>query len=228
MKNDLAIFDLDGTLADTLCDLADATNHGLKILGYPEHDYDKYRYFVGNGVRKLCERALPEDKKDEADRLLELFSSYYGVHFLDKTQLYPGIHDMLKRLSADGVMLAVATNKPQTFAREITAALLPDIPFISVLGGCEERPKKPDTAVIQEILSAFSALPGSPEADRVYMAGDSDVDIQTAKNAGVTGIGCVWGFRGLEELSAAGADFIARTAGDIYSIISADRGSLPE
>ncbi|MBO5104891.1 MAG: HAD family hydrolase [Ruminococcus sp.] len=208
-----AIFDLDGTLADTLFDLADATNYGLKKLGYPVHPYESYKKFVGNGVQKLCYRVLPDDKKDDAEKILEFFNEYYGKHFLDKTSLYNGMRETLARLADNGVILAVATNKPQNFARQIVEKLLPEFDFVKVLGGCAERPKKPDTAIINEIISAL------PEDNHVFMIGDSNVDIQTAKNAGITSIGCEWGFRGREELENAGADLIAEKAEDIADFI---------
>ena len=208
-----AIFDLDGTLADTLYDLADATNFALEKLGYPTHPYEKYNKFVGNGVQKLCYRALPDDKKDDTEKLIEIFSDYYGKHFLDKTSLYDGMKNCLDILSENNVILAVATNKPQNFAQQIVSELLPEYNFIKVLGGCSERPKKPDTAIISEIIS------GLPEDNHIFMIGDSNVDIQTAKNAGISSIGCVWGFRGREELENAGADFIAETPSDIAEFI---------
>ncbi|MCM1314126.1 MAG: HAD-IA family hydrolase [Muribaculaceae bacterium] len=209
----IAIFDLDGTLADTLYDLADATNYGLEKLGYPVHPYESYRQFVGNGVQKLCWRALPDDKKDDTGKLLEIFSGYYGKHFLDKTRLYHGMKNCLEILRENNVILAVATNKPQNFAREIIDKLLPEFNFVKVLGGCAERPKKPDTSIIDEIISDF------PEEENIFMIGDSNVDIQTAKNAGIRSIGCVWGFRGIEELTGAGADFIADIPEDIVKFI---------
>ncbi len=209
----LAIFDLDGTLADTLADLADATNYGLRVMGCPEHTYDEYRYFVGNGAMKLCERALPEGRKHEAERLHGLFSEYYGAHYLDKTSLYDGTREMLARLAEGKVTLAVATNKPQVFAREIVSALLPEVQFVKVLGGCGERPKKPDTAIIREIMI------GLPDVGSAFMVGDSAVDIMTAQNAGLTSVGCVWGFRGRGELTSAGADFLAEKPGDIAHIV---------
>ncbi len=208
-----AIFDLDGTLADTLCDLADATNFALEKLGYSVHPYESYKKFVGNGVQKLCYRALPDDKKDDTERLLEIFSDYYGRHFLDKTELYDGMKNCLDILRENNVNLAVATNKPQNFARQIVNKLLPEYNFIKILGGCSERPKKPDTAIINEILSEL------PENNKVFMIGDSNVDIQTAKNSGISSIGCVWGFRGRAELENAGADFIAETPSDIAEFI---------
>lgn len=209
----IAVFDLDGTLADTLCDLADAVNYGLNKLGYPVHPYESYKQFVGNGVQKLCFRALPDDKKDDTEKLLEIFSEYYGEHFLDKTKLYDGMSETLDILKENNVTLAVATNKPQDFARQIVNKLLPEYNFVKVLGGCSERPKKPDTAIITEILSEL------PADNQVFMIGDSNVDIQTAKNAGIRSIGCVWGFRGLEELTEAGADYIAENPSDIARFI---------
>lgn len=208
-----AIFDLDGTIADTIEDLADAVNYGLRKLNCPEHDINSYKQFVGNGAMKLCIRALPDDKKDMAEKLHDLFREYYDIHYLDKTRLYDGISDVIRTLSDNGVILAVATNKPQDAARKIVAKLLPDVKFVKVLGGCDERPKKPDSAIINEILS------GLPEDNTVYMIGDSNVDIQTAKNCGLISIGCTWGFRGRQELESEGADFIAEKSEDITKII---------
>lgn len=209
----IAIFDLDGTLADTLYDLADSTNYALKQLGYPIHPYESYKKFVGNGVQKLCYRALPDNKKDDTEKLLEIFNEYYGKHFLDKTKLYDGMKNCLDVLKENNVILAVATNKPQNFARQIVEKLLSEYNFIKVLGGCSERPKKPDISIINEILSDIS------KNNEVFMIGDSNVDIQTAKNANIHSIGCAWGFRGREELQNADAEFIAETPADISHFI---------
>jgi len=210
----LAIFDLDGTLADTICDLGDAVNYGLEKLGCSTHDYDAYKLMVGNGVKKLCERALPKDKKDKAEELHRLFSEYYNVHYLDKTKLYDGMKETMEKLQDNGVILAVATNKPEDKAREIIWELLPDIDFVKILGGVGYRPAKPDSAILIEI---FSALPD--EEYEVYMIGDSNVDVQTAKNAGIKCIGCAWGFRGRAELEAEGADHIAEKPSDVQDYI---------
>ena len=209
-----AIFDLDGTLADTICDLGDAVNYGLEKLGCPTHDYESYKQMVGNGAKKLCERALPEGKKDRSAELYGLFREYYSAHYLDKTRLYDGIKETLEKLQSSGVVLAVATNKPEDVAREIVWELLPDIDFVKVLGGVDYRPHKPDSAILIEI---FAALPDAE--NRVYMIGDSNVDVQTAKNTGIMSIGCAWGFRGRAELEAEGADYIAERASDIADII---------
>lgn len=209
-----AIFDLDGTIADTIADLSDATNYGLRQLGFPEHPYESYKLFVGNGVQKLCYRALPEDKKDMADELLALFTEYYSVHYLDKTQLYPGIREAMEKLSSSGVKIAAATNKPHEPAEKIIRTLLPEINFVKILGGCSERPKKPEPQIIFDILKEL------PDGNnQVFMIGDSNVDILTAKNAGISSIGCSWGFRSVQELSDAGADFIADKPADIPDFI---------
>lgn len=208
-----AIFDLDGTIANSLQDLADAVNHGLRQLGCPEHPLESYKQMVGNGAQKLCFRALPKSRKSEAEMLHGLFRAYYGTHYLDNTKLYPGIKSTIEKLSENGVKIAVATNKPQDMARKVVKSLLPETEFYKVLGGCDERPKKPDPAIIHEILREL------PDDNKIFMIGDSNVDMKTAKNAELISIGCVWGFRSREELEAEGADYIAETAHDIEKII---------
>lgn len=208
-----AIFDLDGTIANSIHDLANAVNFGLRELGYPEHSVESYKMKVGNGAKKLCERALPDDHKSDADRLHELFREYYRLHYMDNTAAYSGIPELMKKLSDNGVLLAVATNKPQDVAREIVAKLLPEISFVKILGGTDSRPKKPDPAVIHEILADMSV------DNTVFMIGDSNVDIRTAKNSGLISIGCLWGFRSREELEAEGADHIAKSPMQIADII---------
>ena len=194
----LAIFDLDGTIADTICDLGDAVNYGLEKLGCPTHDYTAYKRMVGNGAKKLCFRALPENKQDKAEELYLMFKEYYSHHYLDKTKLYDGMKETMEKLQNNGVILAVVTNKPEDAARKIVAKLLPDINFLCVLGGSDKRPLKPDPAAIFEI---YSLLPDEEEFF-VEMIGDSNVDVMTACNADIRFIGCSWGFRGREELEA--------------------------
>lgn len=210
--NKLAVFDLDGTLADTLEDLADSVNYGLIKLGYPIHHVDKYNNFVGNGVMKLCERALPEGKAESLPELYSIFNTFYTNHCLDKTREYSGITDLLRILSQNGVALAVATNKPQYFCERIVKKLFPYISFIKVLGSCEERPKKPSPEIIAEIT-------GDRKYSEIYMIGDSAVDVETAKNSGIKSIGCLWGFRTEEELTKAGANYIVSIPSDIKKII---------
>lgn len=213
-----AIFDLDGTLADTIQDLADAVNNGLKLMGCPEHSLEEYRKFVGNGAVMLCKRALPDDRKQDTPLLHSLFSDYYNKHYLDSTKLYDGISDMLHTLKSAGVTMAIATNKPEGAAIMIADALMSDIPFVKVLGGSPDRPKKPDTAIIAEIAAA---LPDTE--NHVYMIGDSNVDIMTGQNCGIETIGCEWGFRGRKELEDAGADHIVSSPDEIVKIILGER-----
>lgn len=208
----LAVFDLDGTLADTLEDLATAVNYGLIKLGYPVHHIDKYNNFVGNGILKLCERALPEGKSESLQELHDIFDSFYKNHCMDKTKEYTGITELLRQLSKNGVDIAVATNKDQTFATKIVAKLFPYIKFVKVLGGCNERPKKPAPDIIYEIKE-------DREYSEIYMIGDSNVDIETAKNAGMKSIGCLWGFRTEQELKDAGADYVVSEPSEIKKII---------
>lgn len=208
----LAVFDLDGTLADTLEDLATAVNYGLIKLGYPVHHIDKYNNFVGNGILKLCERALPEGKSESLQELHDIFDSFYKNHCMDKTKEYTGVTELLRQLSKNGVDIAVATNKDQIFATKIVAKLFPYIKFVKVLGGCNERPKKPAPDIIYEIK-------GDREYSEIYMIGDSNVDIETAKNAGMKSIGCLWGFRTEQELKDAGADYVVSEPSEIKKII---------
>lgn len=213
---DTVIFDMDGTIANTLEDLADAVNYGLKQLGFPEHPVEAYKLMVGNGAQKLCFRALPEDKKELADTLYAAFKSYYDQHYLDKTSVYKGIDKVIRNLIDDDFTVAVATNKPQDTARRVFANLLPGLAGeVKVLGGCDERAKKPDPAIIYEILG------GAPDKEcSIFMVGDSNVDIQTAKSSGIISIGCLWGFRSRQELENEGADFIAEMPEDVEDIIN--------
>ncbi len=208
----LAVFDLDGTLADTLEDLATAVNYGLIKLGYPIHHIDKYNNFVGNGIMKLCERALPAGKSESLQELYDIFNAFYKNHCMDKTKEYSGITELLRQLSRNNVDIAVATNKDQIFAQKIVSELFPYIKFLKVIGGCKERPKKPSPDIIYEIK-------GDREYSEIYMIGDSNVDIETAKNAGIKSIGCLWGFRTESELENAGADYIVSKPSEIKKII---------
>ncbi|MDE7364675.1 MAG: HAD family hydrolase [Ruminococcus sp.] len=212
----IVIFDLDGTIANSIQDLANAVNYGLKQLGYPEHDTEKYKQMVGNGAKKLCYRALPDDKKDDAEKLHAIFKAYYSEHYLDNTKIYDGIQKLIHNIFTYGRPVAVATNKPQDVARKIVEKLIPPIysKYITVLGSCDERARKPDPAIINEIVVKYPDF-----NDSVVMIGDSNVDIQTAKNAGVHSIGCTWGFRTREELEKEGAEFIVDSPEQIMDII---------
>ena len=206
----LAIFDLDGTLINSVEDLANAVNHGLQELHFPVHPVEAYYHFVGNGVPKLCERALPPDVKDQADALLKRFNPYYTMHCLDCTKPYPGIFSALERLRDAGIQLAVATNKTQDFAEKIVSHIFGEKQFDCIQGGNARRPKKPSPEILLEIMQQCGTAP-----EHTVMIGDSDVDILTARNAGIDAVGCIWGFRGEEELREAGAKILAASPADL-------------
>lgn len=218
MMKKLAIFDLDGTLLNTIADLAGATNYALRECGYPTHDTDTYRYFVGNGINKLFERALPESERSEANvqKIRSLFVPYYNVHNADLSRPYPGIVNVLDTLQQRGMMLAVASNKYQEATYKLIKQYFPEIDFVQIFGQREGVPAKPDPTVIFEIIEKT----GVKKEEVVYL-GDSCVDMQTGINAGVTTIGVSWGFRPRTELEAYHPDFIADRTEDILKFLTA-------
>ena len=195
----LVIFDLDGTLLNTIADLAQSTNHALKALGYPTHEESAYNFMVGNGINKLFERALPEGEKTEENilRVRREFIPYYDVHNADMSRPYPGIPRLLERLQAAGVAVAVASNKYQAATEKLIAHYFPAIRFTAVFGQREGVNVKPDPTIVNDIL-AIARIP----REEVLYVGDSGVDMQTAANAGVTACGVTWGFRPRTELEA--------------------------
>lgn len=198
MKKKLIIFDLDGTLLDTIADLTAATNHALAALGLPMRSIDEVRTFVGNGVRQLMKRALPEAEAADDGRLdeaLALFMAYYNMHNAEFSAPYPGITALLRRLKQEGMMLAVASNKYQSATEGLLLHYFPDILFDAVHGQRPEVPVKPNPMVVQSIMKETMA-----QRSEVLYVGDSDVDMKTANNAGVDALGVSWGFRSRESL----------------------------
>lgn len=195
----LVIFDLDGTLLNTIADLAQSTNHALQTLGYPTHPESAYNFMVGNGINKLFERALPEGDKSEENvlRVRKEFVPYYDVHNADKSRPYPGIPELLEQLQERGMMLAVASNKYQSATEKLIAHYFPHIRFTAVFGQREGINVKPDPTIVHDILAIAQVSP-----EEVLYVGDSGVDMQTAANAGVTACGVTWGFRPRTELEA--------------------------
>ena len=196
------IFDLDGTLLDTLGDLAAATNYALRQHGMPEHSIDDVRRFVGNGVRKLMERAIPEGENNpDFEATFSTFRQYYMQHSLDTTRPYEGIPETLKALKAKGCRLAVVSNKMMAATQELCQHFFPDTIEVAIgeteAAGIRKKPA-PDT-----VFAALDAL-GVGKGNAVYV-GDSDVDIQTAANAGLPCISVLWGFRDRDFLIANGA-----------------------
>lgn len=212
----LAIFDLDGTLLNTIEDLGYAANHALQAHGYPTHSIASYPFFVGNGVRRLIERVLPEDARTEAtiDRLLVTFKEYYNDHNTDYTKPYEGIPELLSLLSSRGVAIAVASNKYQAATEKLISHFFPTLSFIAVEGQKEGVPVKPDPSIVFEILAKAK----TPKADTIYI-GDSGVDMETARRACVDSVGVTWGFRPEKELVENHADTIVNSPGDIEKLI---------
>lgn len=209
----LLIFDLDGTLLNTISDLGAACNHALQKMGYQIHPIAAYNFMVGNGVRKLLERSEPDASPEEIDQMLVHFRSYYDEHCTDTTTPYPGVTELLTALQDNGIKIAVATNKYQSAAQNIITHFFPDIKFEAILGQVENRPAKPDPSIIFAILNQSP----TPKKD-VMMIGDSAVDIETSRRACVDSIGVTWGFRPVTELRKAFADHIVSSPGEILKL----------
>lgn len=215
MNKQLVIFDLDGTLLDTVADLANATNQALARCGYPTHPTEAYYRFVGNGINKLFARALPEEARTEKNvqRIRSLFIPYYNEHNADDSRPYPGIVELLTHLQHQGIQLAVASNKYQQATAKLVGHFFPDIHFAAVYGQREGIPIKPDPAIIYDILSVTSISHA-----RTLYVGDSGVDMQTARNASIESVGVTWGFRDEEELRTNGAAHIIHSAKDLLEL----------
>jgi len=213
----LIVFDLDGTLINSLEDLADSANHVLIQHGFPTHPVDAYRYFVGDGVRKLIERILPEEERNDAriEQCKAEFVAYYKIHMEDKTSVYPGITELLKVLKERGLKIAVATNKVHVAVAPLMAKYFPGIHFDSLIGQREGVPVKPAPQIMYDILKETGCQPS--EALHV---GDTATDMQLAYNAGVESVGVLWGYRPLEELQEAGADHIIRVPEELLAFSS--------
>ncbi|MDE5760776.1 HAD family hydrolase [Bacteroides sp.] len=215
----LVIFDLDGTLLNTIADLAQCTNHALQALGYPTHPEEAYNFMVGNGINKLFERALPEGEKTEENvlRVRREFIPYYNQHNADKSRPYPGIPELLNQLQEEGIQLAVASNKYQAATEKLIAHYFPNIRFTAVFGQREGINVKPDPTIVQDILE----IAGTTKEDVLYV-GDSGVDMQTAANAKVTACGVTWGFRPRTELEVCYPAHIVSSASAIAEIAMTD------
>lgn len=213
----LVIFDLDGTLLDTVADLAASTNYALGQCGFPTHEAEAYKFFVGNGINKLFERALPIGAKDQETilKIRKHFIEYYNDHNSELTVPYPGISELLSTLQSRDIQLAVASNKYQQATTELIQHFFPDINFAAVFGQGENVPIKPNPAIVNDIL----AITGKDRKDVLYI-GDSGVDMQTAQNAGVDAAGVTWGFRPRAELEQFEPKYIVDDTSKILEIIA--------
>lgn len=214
--NKLAIFDLDGTLLDTIGDLAEACNYMLAQRSLAPHTREEYHKMVGNGILKLVERALPEELRSTEYVLAarEDFLAYYVEHIDCYTHPYDGIREVLHTLQEEGWTLAVASNKFDDGTQRLVRSIFSEVSFKAIYGNREDFPLKPDAALIELIMEECGAV-----HETTTMIGDSGVDMQTAKNGGVRSIGCTWGFRSREELEVNGADIIVNNPLEILSVI---------
>lgn len=210
------IFDLDGTLLNSLQDIADAVNHSLSVNRYPEHDPDTIRKFVGGGIETLVARSLPEGNRDKATiaRILHEVSTFYSAHWNRSTLPYPEIPRLLGKLHARKVKMAVLSNKPGDFSREMTRYFFPEIPFATIFGAGDGIPLKPDPGGIRAVIAEQSWTDTN-----TAMVGDSAADIRAAKAAGVTAVGVGWGFRSIDELDSAGADRLVHSPLEILDLL---------
>lgn len=212
MKYHAAIFDLDGTLLDTLDDLADSMNEALVEMGFPAHEVEAYRYFVGEGVNTLVERTLPEGHRDTStmERTLEIYRCAYGRNWHRKTKPYSGISETLDELHQAGVPMAVLSNKPQHFTTLCMNHFFPNGPFRPILGQRGGIPRKPDPAAAREISAILGMSPA-----KIAFVGDTMTDMLTGSAAGMGCLGVAWGFRPVTELISSGAHAIVQRPDDL-------------
>lgn len=209
------IFDLDGTLLNTIDDLADAGNWVCRNHGWPTHTVEEYKRYVGSGMARLAVRFSPEEWHTEegVQKILDEFLPYYAAHKEDKTAPYPGVPELLEHLRAAGVSIAVLSNKAHALAVPVIEGYFPQ-KFQYIQGGVEGLPLKPDPALLLKLMENMGAT-----QENTLFVGDSDVDIRTSKHAGVTSCGVLWGFRGREELEREGADLLASSAKELETLI---------
>lgn len=216
LRYDTVIFDLDGTLLDTLDDLTDAVNYALGRMGWPPRSREEIRSFVGNGVALLMERSAPQGAAaSQTAEALELFKPYYNAHSRDKTAPYPGVQELLRTLREKGCTLAVVSNKFDAAVKELAQDYFPGL--LDLAAGESEAagvPKKPHPAMVLQTMAALGAHP-----ERTVYVGDSDVDLETAANAGLPCISVTWGFRSREFLLAHGAARFARSPEEIPPLL---------
>lgn len=214
MKYKAVIFDMDGTILNTLEDLKNATNYSLRQFGMPERSLEEVRMFVGNGIRKLVERAVPAGTSEEKiAQVFDVFLEYYEIHSADNTSPYPGILELVEKLKKSGIKTAVSTNKADIPAQELGREYFNGI-FDLIVGQQDGLKVKPAPDSVNKILSILDIQ----KKDAIYI-GDSDVDVQTAKNSGLDFIGVSWGFRGREFLEKNGAKNIVDNANEILDLV---------
>jgi phosphoglycolate phosphatase len=211
------LFDLDGTLLDTIDDIADSANYALEHFGYPAHPVGAYRYFVGQGVDRLLCAIMPEGARtpENIDSLTKVYVERYNAHSLDKTRPYDGIAEAVKKLREAGLKLAVISNKPEQATKNTVSGMFPEGLFDFLAGARPDVPLKPDPAIVRIVLDEFGI-----SSDEAFFVGDTSVDLATAKNARCPSIGVAWGFRP-EEVTE--ADFVIGDPSELPGLV-ASRG----
>lgn len=211
----LCVFDLDGTLVNSLKDLANATNYALEKNGYPVRELEEYRYFLGKGLPLLLKGALGDNYSEEARlRLTDDFNFHYGLHYADCSYAYEGMPGLIDDLKARGVCSAVLSNKPDEFVDVIIKKMYPRADFAVVQGKIDRFPTKPDPSSLLNVLKELGV-----RKDEALYIGDSNIDIFTGHNAGVKAVGVTWGFRPRSELEEAGADYIVQKPAAILNLV---------
>ena len=209
------IFDLDGTLLNTLEDIADSVNTVLRQCGESSHELERYRSFIGNGLKVLIQRAMPAQASEQSiERAMALFNTIYEQGWHKKTIVYPGIHEMLEKLQNDSFKMAILSNKPHQFTVKCVRHYFSESGFDAVVGKKDDYPAKPDPTSTLNILKSLDLAP-----HHTLFVGDSSVDILTGVKAGMKTAGVSWGFRTRSELEAAGAHFIANTPEELFRYV---------
>jgi phosphoglycolate phosphatase len=203
MPQPAVIFDLDGTLVDTLADIGHAMNYILEQFGLPGHDLDAYRYFVGDGIRQLVQRAVGEARADLHDAVLNAYRPYLIEHSADRADLYDGMADLLDALTGRAIPFAVLSNKPHDSVLAVQRQLLSRWDFAAVQGQVDGVPHKPDPTLALRVADELNTPPA-----RCVFVGDTRIDMQTARNARMFAVGALWGFRDRAELEQHGADVV--------------------
>ncbi|HAX39643.1 MAG TPA: phosphoglycolate phosphatase [Clostridiales bacterium] len=217
----LCVFDLDGTLVNTLHDITDSLNFALAACGFPALTESRVAAIVGHSVNFMCEHALPPEHKDQADRVLALYTARYKEHSLDRSHAYDGMIEAVERIKAAGVTVAIASNKPHADTVKVAGTLYPKNLFSLVLGRMDKFAIKPAPDVLRFIMDFFKVTP----EESVYV-GDSDVDVQFAHNAGMRCVSVNWGFRSVDEILAAGGTCITGDPKQVPELVLQDPGKI--
>lgn len=211
------VFDLDGTLIDSLYDLGNSVNKALKNFGFPPHSIEKYKNYIGSGTEAMVKRALPEDKRNDENlkNCLDRFNEIYEVEFNEKTSLYDGIPKLLDSLTEKNKKLSILTNKPYKFTEKYVEAHLSGWDFEMIVGQVDGIPRKPDPTGAHNIINKLEVDPS-----KIVYLGDTSVDMKTAVNAGMYPVGVLWGFRDREELVSNGARSIIEKPLELLDLIN--------